>query len=71
MTEPTASSVKIVLCQDEGLGRLAVGLDPFLRFQTELEKSLALLEAKIGVSKTTRTTRATWANPKHHPKPRG
>ena len=59
MTEPTASSVLIILTQEESLGRIMVGLDSFLRFQTELEKSLAVLEAKVGVAKTTISQRAT------------
>lgn len=46
MTQPIPEPVSVILCDEEGGGRIVVDLDAFVRYGTQLDASLADLEAK-------------------------
>lgn len=46
MTQPLPDPVFVILCDDEGAGRIVVDLEAFVRYGTQLDASLAELEAK-------------------------
>jgi hypothetical protein len=46
MTQPIPEPVSVVLCDEEGGGRIVVDLDAFVRFTAHVDASLADLEAK-------------------------
>lgn len=46
MTQPLPDPVFVILCDDEGAGRIVVDLEAFVRYVTQLDASLAELEAK-------------------------
>jgi hypothetical protein len=46
MTQPLPDPVFVILCDDEGAGRIVVDLEAFARFGTHMDVSLAELEAK-------------------------
>ncbi|HUE69906.1 MAG TPA: hypothetical protein VMP01_03370 [Pirellulaceae bacterium] len=46
MTQPLPDPVFVILCDDEGAGRIVVDLEAFVRYGTQLDVSLAALEAK-------------------------
>lgn len=46
MTQPVPEPVFVILCDDEGGGRIVVDLEAFVRYGAQLDASLADLEAK-------------------------
>jgi hypothetical protein len=46
MTNESSSQVRLILCDNEGLGRIAVGLEAFFEFSFSLAEDLQDLVAK-------------------------
>ena len=46
MTQPLSQPVFVILCDDEGAGRIAVEVEAFARYSAHLDAALAELEAK-------------------------
>ncbi|MCU0960299.1 MAG: hypothetical protein MUF48_09360 [Pirellulaceae bacterium] len=46
MTNKSTSQVKLVLCDNEGIGRIRVGLDPFFEFSFWMAEELQDLLAQ-------------------------
>ena len=46
MTQPLSKPVFVILCDDEGTGRIAVDLEAFVRFTAQLDADLGKLEAR-------------------------
>ena len=46
MTQPLSQPVFVILCDDEGAGRIVVEVEAFARYSANLDAALAELEAK-------------------------